>query len=300
MRAKEKSTPQKVKGNETWSWLSDIFSFPGEDVCLIENETCLASPPYIVQLIHYTPLYIQFQGSGYIVGCIPRSLIPSWYQDQVRPQGHHSRHQVQVPGPKNHHKCSAISAASLKRSCLRLFWKKLPMLILNNSHRYPHYFGMISPLLLACFNMPFPLMISPTTVWRRKPLRSFLPDPSWGRSVHVALPCCLGTVYCGHVVFQNVFLVSKCQNSKPHSKLFTSKFFFWLLSTSSVTCLNTPEAIWDHHQKPKFHCCPRWMWSHVSSHFSHLASGGQQLCTSTKVSNLQNSYGTLALCLLMK
>lgn len=77
MRAKEKSTPQKVKGNETWSWLSDIFSFPGEDVCLIENETCLASPPYIVQLIHYTPLYIQFQGSGYIVGCIPRSLIPS-------------------------------------------------------------------------------------------------------------------------------------------------------------------------------------------------------------------------------
>jgi len=65
MRAKEKSTPQKVKDNETWSWFSDIFSFPGKDFCLIENETCLASPPYIVQLIHYTPLYIKFQRSLY-------------------------------------------------------------------------------------------------------------------------------------------------------------------------------------------------------------------------------------------
>lgn len=107
-----------------------------------------------------------------------------------------------------------------------------------------------------------------------------VPDPSWDHSVHVALPCCLGT---SHFVFQSVW---GFKVSKPHSKLFTSKFFLWLLSTSSVACLNTPEAIWDHHQKPKFHCCPRWMWSHVSSHFSHLASGGQQ--TSTKASNLQN------------
>ena len=85
---------------------------------------------------------------------------------------------------------------------------------------------MISPLLLACFNMPFPLRYPPLSFGEENRFAvsclTLLGVAQSTSRFHAALERYIVVM----LFSKNVFLVSKCQNSKPHSKLFTSKFFF--------------------------------------------------------------------------